>query len=96
MPHFTKQQIRRQNIVTLLVIVILIVSGLIAHGWFNHELLPVDADDQTRRVVVIPKGTTDKRAGTLLKKQKLVRNAYVFDYYLQTPRRRALRQGAFI
>ena len=68
MPHFTKQQIRRQNIVTLLVIAILIVSGLIAHGWFNHELLPVDADDQTRRMVVIPKGTTDKQAGTLLKK----------------------------
>ena len=45
MPHFTKQQIRRQNIVTLLVIVILIVSGLIAHGWFNHELLLMTRPD---------------------------------------------------
>ncbi|MCG4778531.1 endolytic transglycosylase MltG, partial [Eggerthella lenta] len=95
MPHFTKQQIRRQNIVTLLVILILIVSGLIAHGWFNHELLPVDADDQTRRVVVIPKGTTDKQAGTLLKKQKLVRNAYVFDYYLQTHKTQGIKAGRF-
>ena len=90
MPHFTKQQIRRQNIVTLLVIVILIVSGLIAHGWFNHELLPVDADDQTRRVVVIPKGTTDKQAGTL----------FAMPMYstiiCRRTRRRALRQGAFI
>ncbi|KGL66668.1 MULTISPECIES: endolytic transglycosylase MltG [Limosilactobacillus] len=95
MPHFTKQQIQRQNIVTLLVIVILIVSGLIVHGWFNHELLPVDADDQTRRMVVIPKGTTDKQAGTLLKKQKLVRNAYVFDYYLQTHKTQGIKAGRF-
>lgn len=95
MPHFTKQQLRHQNIVTIIVIAILIIGGLVIHGWFNHELLPVDTIDQTKRVVVIPKGTTDKQTGSLLKKQKLVRNAYVFDYYLQTHKTQGIKAGRF-
>jgi UPF0755 protein len=31
----------------------------------------------------------------LLKKQKLVRNAYVFDYYLQTHKTQGIKAGRF-
>lgn len=96
MPNFTKQQLRRQNIVTIIVIAILIIGGLVIHGWFNHELLPVDTSDQTKRVVVIPKGTTDKQTGSLLKNKNWYAMPMCLITICKRTRRRGSRLGAFI
>lgn len=95
MPHFTEPQIRRQNRIVLILLAILIIGGLVVHGWFNHELLPVDTSDRTPRSVKISQGMTDKQVGVLLQKKRLVRSAYVFNYYLQTHKTNGIKAGRF-
>lgn len=77
------------------VLLVLLAIGLTVHQVFNYDLRPVDRNDQQPVTVVIPPGATDKQVATLLKKQGLIRSAYVFDYYLQTHKSDGVKAGRF-
>lgn len=66
------------------------------HHVFNSDLRPVDKSNHQRVEVVIPRGATDKEVAARLKEHGLIRNAYVFDYYLQTHKSNGVKAGRFI
>ncbi|WP_367342202.1 endolytic transglycosylase MltG [Limosilactobacillus sp.] len=95
MKHFTKQQLRRQNVVVLVIIALVIIACLVTHQVFDQSLRPVNPSDPAIVRVTVPRGATDKEVGVLLKQHHLVRSAYVFDYYLQTHKTTGVKAGQF-
>ena len=95
MKHFTKSQLRRQNLTVLIIIALVIIGGLITHQVFNQSLRAINASDPTVVKVTIPRGATDKEVALLLKQHHLVRSAFVFDYYLQTHKTTGVKAGQF-
>lgn len=94
--HFSAQQLRRQNSVVVVIIVLMIVAGIAVYQFFNHSLRPVDVHDSRRVAVVIKRGATDKQVAAQLKEKGLIRNALVFDYYLQTHKSDGVKAGRFV
>ncbi|WP_295747391.1 endolytic transglycosylase MltG [uncultured Limosilactobacillus sp.] len=94
--HFSPTQLRRQNRIVLVVIVIMVAAALTVRQVFDHSLHPVDPTDHQRVEVVIPRGATDKQVATRLKDKGLIRSALVFDYYLQTHKSDGVKAGRFV
>ncbi|MGN1279617.1 MAG: hypothetical protein ACI4T4_02910 [Limosilactobacillus sp.] len=88
-------QLKRQNRLVLLLIGIVVIAGLAIHQYFNYSLKPVDPSDHQKVTVVIPSGATDHRVAQVLKKHRLVRSQFVFDYYLQTHKTHGVKAGKF-
>lgn len=95
MHRFSKEKIKKQNIIVLIILVILAVIGLVIHAYFNQCLKPVDRSDRQVRIVTIPQNTTDKGAADILHERGLVRNSYVFYYFLQTHKTHGIKAGKF-
>lgn len=79
----------------LVLLGIIIIAGLAIHQYFNYSLRPVDSNSHQRITVVIPTGATDHRVAKILKKHRLVRSQFVFDYYLQTHKTHGVKAGKF-
>ena len=88
-------QLKRQNRLVLLRIVVIVIAGLAIHQYFNYSLQPVDSSSQQRVTVVIPAGATDHRVAKIMKEHRLVRSQFVFYYYLQTHKTHGVKAGKF-
>lgn len=95
MHRFSSKYIRKQNYIVLAVLVVLIICGLIVHGYFNYSLTPVRQTSTKTVKVVIPKSSTDQQVSEILKQRGLVRSRYVFYYYLQTHKTHGVKAGTF-
>lgn len=93
--HFSAEELRRQNRIVIVIIVIMLAAGLWIHHVFNQNLQPVDRDDDRRVAVVISRGATDRQLTTTLKDKGLIRSQLVFDYYLQTHKSDGVKAGRF-
>lgn len=90
-----KEQLRRQNRVVVILVVILVCVGLGIHQFFNYSLKPVSHGNNEIVTVTIPKGATDHQVARILKQHRLVRSQYVFSYYLQTHKTGGVKAGKF-
>lgn len=95
MHRFSSDYIRKQNYLVLVIIIILLAIGVGVHGYFNHSLKPVRPGSQQVVKVVIPANSTDSQVSRILKERGLVRNRFVFYYYLQTHKTHGLKAGTF-
>lgn len=95
MHRFSSEYIRKQNYSVLIVIVILLGVGIGVHGYFNHALKPVNERSHQTVKVQIPANSTDLQVSRILKRHGLVRNRFVFYYYLQTHKTHGLKAGTF-
>lgn len=89
------EQLKKQNRLVLILLVLVVIAGLAIHQYFNYSLQPVDPSDHQKVTVVIPTGATDHRVARILKKHRLVRSQFVFDYYLQTHKTNGVKAGKF-
>lgn len=94
--HFTKKELRRQNTIVVVILLLGFAIALGVHQVFARDLRPVDDHNHQKVEVVIGKGATDKQVAAQLKKQGLVRSAYVFNYYLQTHKSNGVKAGRFV
>lgn len=91
-----EEQLRRQNRLVVVLIILLVAIGLGIHQFFNYSLQPVAKNDRQTVTVVIPSGATDSEVAQIMKKHHLVRSRYVFDYYLQTHKTEGVKAGRFM
>lgn len=90
-----KDKLRRQNKLVVIILLILLCCALIIHRYFNYSLTPVNASSNQVVTVTIPRGATDHQVGRILKEKKVVRSAFVCDYYLQTHKTTGIKAGKF-
>lgn len=95
MHQFSSAQIRKQNYIVLAVVVVLLIFGLGVHGYFNQALRPVDPHNPQMVKVRVPKNSTDAQVSRILKHRGIVRNRFVFYYYLQTHKTHGVKAGTF-
>lgn len=95
MHKFSSKDIRKQNYIVLMIVILLLIVGLLVHGYFNYSLKPVSTEDATNVKVTIPKNSTDHQVSEILKQHHLVRSQYVFYYYLQTHKTHGVKAGIF-
>lgn len=91
----SEEKLRRQNRVVIILVILLIIAGLTIHQYFNYALRPANYDDHQKVTIIIPRGATDHRVATIMKKHGLVRSKFVFDYYLQTHKMNGIKAGRF-
>lgn len=89
------QQLRRQNRLVIIILIVLVCCGLGIHQYFNYALTPVNKHSQVGVAVKIPRGATDHQVGVILKEKRLVRSSFVCDYYLQTHKSSGVKAGTF-
>lgn len=95
MHQFSSKYIRKQNYIVLAVLVVLVICGLVIHGYFNYSLTPVQQNSTKTVKLVIPESSTDQQVSVILKQRGLVRSRYVFYYYLQTHKTNGVKAGTF-
>lgn len=80
---------------SLTLIVFLLVAFLLVKGWWDSQLAPVSLDKSTK-IVVIEKGKSFSKLAAELKKQNLIKSAWVFNLYAkQTGLRTKIQSGTF-
>lgn len=82
--HRQAQEKAAKRIVTVVVTVVLLalgIAGLTGYSYLKSCLDPIDATATTNIQVEIPEGSSTQQIGQILVKNKLIKNASVFNYY---------------
>lgn len=66
---------------TLVLLLVLALSGFFGYRYVQSALGPVNANDKTFVTVEIPEGSGNKYIANILKENGLIKNAQVFNYY---------------
>lgn len=77
-----------------IVVVILAVFGG-AKFYFDSSMKPVNPDSSKTVQVKIPLGATNKKISQILAKKKLVKSAFVFNYYTKTQKKAEFKAGYY-
>ncbi len=72
---------RHRWMVLVAITIALFVAALAAYGWYQQQLQPVDATDNSVQRVEIKDGTTFALVSSSLKDRGLIRNTTAFDIY---------------
>lgn len=79
------------------IIVILVVIGLVGTKvYINSAMKPVDSSKNTSIQVKIPLGASNKKIGQLLADKKVIKSAFVFDYYIKTHNKTSFNAGYYV
>ena len=67
--------------ITLILVLVLLLSGFFGYQYVTSALGPVDANDKTFVTVEIPEGSGNKYIASILQEKGLIKNAQIFNYY---------------
>ncbi|XIF20318.1 MAG: hypothetical protein AJITA_01061 [Acetilactobacillus jinshanensis] len=81
------------------VIVILIILGicvcLVGRNYMKESLRPLNSHSDQVINVKVPLGASDRKIGSLLQQQKVVRNGLAFNYYIKSHNVKNLKAGYY-
>ncbi|MTV81041.1 endolytic transglycosylase MltG [Secundilactobacillus folii] len=82
------------GVVSLLVI-LLVVTGIVFYNYFQSALKPLNPKSQQVVQVDIPMGASNKRIGSILQNEGIVKSGAVFNYYVKSNNFSDFRAGYY-
>ncbi|UQS85293.1 endolytic transglycosylase MltG [Apilactobacillus apisilvae] len=85
--------------ISFTIVGILIILGcfifFLGHQYLNSSLEPLNSKDKSVIQVNIPLGASDKKIGSILQDNKIVKSGMVFDYYVNSNHYNNLKAGYY-
>jgi len=79
-----KQRLKRRLMIVAAVLVVLIIGGtLVVQRHYNANLSPLSSDQRTQ-IITIARGSSVKQIADQLTKAKIIRGAWVFEWYVHS------------
>lgn len=79
-----KQEVAAKRIASTIVVIFLLalaITGYVGYSYVKSSLGPIDSNAAKVIQVEIPEGSSTKEIGNILVKNKLIKNATIFNYY---------------
>ena len=79
-----KQEVAAKRIASTIVVIFLLalaITGYVGYSYVKSSLGPIDSNSTKVIQVEIPEGSSTKEIGNILVKNKLIKNATIFNYY---------------
>lgn len=94
----SRPETKKRNISRIVIgVVVLAVLAFLVGGYFyvNSNLKAVNAQNKTKQIVNIPYGSSTKQVANTLAKNRLVKNATIFEYYTKIKGLSNFRSGRY-
>ena len=82
-------------IVALLIVLMLGLIGSFGYNYVKSALKPLDPNSSQKIQVKIPIGSTNKQIGAILEEKKIIKNGFIFDYYVRTKKFASFKAGYY-
>lgn len=91
----SQRWLKRAGLIVLVVVLVLIVGGFIAHHVYNQDLEPADPSGQARSVTITQGSSVNSIAGELFS-QHLIKSQWAFEFYVtRADARSELKAGIY-
>lgn len=91
----TKQGKRLIWIIAGILVLLLILIGSFGYNYVQTSLKPLDPTSNKKIEVKIPIGSTNKQIGAILEDKKVIKNGFIFDYYVKTKKFASFKAGYY-
>ncbi|MDO1605582.1 endolytic transglycosylase MltG [Lactobacillus sp. YT155] len=81
--------------VIIAVVALLIIIGFLGYNYVNSSLQPLNKDAKTNIVVKVPMGSSNSEIGAQLQKNKVIKSATVFNYYVKAHNYSGFKAGYY-
>lgn len=80
---------------SLVFVVILIIVGITFWNFWQNGQKPLDTSDTKTELVEIPLGSSNKQIANILEKEKIIKSALVFNYYMKLNNQSGFQAGFY-
>lgn len=91
----SKQGQRLIWIIAGILVLLLILIGSFGYNYVQTSLKPLDPNSNQKIEVKIPIGSTNKQIGAILEDKKVIKNGFIFDYYVRTKKFASFKAGYY-
>lgn len=82
-------------IVAAMVVLMFVLIGSFGYNYVQSALKPLDPKSHKKIQVKIPIGSTNKQIGVILEEKKVIKNGFIFAYYVRTKKFASFKAGYY-